>query len=91
MSRPLGRNLLCVPNVYKWTANTRRKTMDWNRVEGNWKQVKGKAKQLWAKLAGDDLTYMDGHSDELVGRIQLRYGIQKESARKQPKSWEGAI
>ena len=33
----------------------------------------------------------NGHSDELVGRIQLRYGIQKESARKQPKSWEGAI
>jgi uncharacterized protein YjbJ (UPF0337 family) len=65
--------------------------MNWDMVAGNWKQVKGKAKQVWAKLAGDELTYMDGHSDELVGRIQLRYGIQKESAQKQPKGWEGAI
>ena len=65
--------------------------MNWDMVAGNWKQMKGKAKQAWAKLAGDELTYMDGQSDELVGRIHLRYGIQKESARKQPKGWEGAI
>jgi uncharacterized protein YjbJ (UPF0337 family) len=64
--------------------------MNWNKVAGNWKQMKGKAKQAWAKLAGDELIYMDGQSDELVGRIQLRYGIE-ESARKQPKGWEGAI
>jgi len=65
--------------------------MNWNKVAGNWKQMKGKAKQAWAKLAGDELTYMDGQSDELVGRIQLRYGIEKKSAQKQPKCCEGAI
>ena len=65
--------------------------MNWDMVAGNWKQMKGTVKQAWAKLAGDELMQLDGQSDELVGRIQLRYGIQKESARKQPKGWEGAI
>ena len=65
--------------------------MNWDIVAGNWKRVKGKAKQAWAKLAGGELTYMDGQSDELVGRIQLRYGIQKQSAQKQPRAGEGAV
>jgi uncharacterized protein YjbJ (UPF0337 family) len=54
--------------------------MNWDVVAGYWKQAKGKAKQAWAKLAGDGLIYMNGQSDELVGWIQLRYGIQKERA-----------
>jgi uncharacterized protein YjbJ (UPF0337 family) len=53
--------------------------------------MKGKAKQAWASLAGDELTFMDGQSDELVGRIQLRYGIEKDSTQKRPKGCEGAI
>jgi uncharacterized protein YjbJ (UPF0337 family) len=65
--------------------------MNWDMVAGNWKQVKGKAKQAWARLAGDELTFMVGQSDELVGRIQLRYGIEKDSAQKQPKGCDGAI
>ena len=65
--------------------------MNWDIVAGNWKRVKGKAKQAWAKLARGELTYMDGQSDELVGRIQLRYGIQKQSAQKQPRAGEGAV
>ena len=65
--------------------------MNWDIVAGNWKRVKGKAKQAWSKLAGGELSYMDGQSDELVGRIQLRYGIQKQSAQQQPRTGEGAV
>ena len=57
--------------------------MDWNRVEGNWKQLKGRAKQQWGKLTDDDLTAAHGRRDELAGKVQERYGIAMDAARKQ--------
>jgi uncharacterized protein YjbJ (UPF0337 family) len=61
--------------------------MDWNRVEGNWKQLKGRAKQQWGKLTDDDLTASAGRRDELAGKVQERYGIAKDAARKQVDEW----
>jgi uncharacterized protein YjbJ (UPF0337 family) len=61
--------------------------MDWNRVEGNWKQLKGRAKQQWGKLTDDDLTAANGRRDELAGKVQERYGIAKDAARKQVDDW----
>jgi len=61
--------------------------MDWNRVEGNWKQLKGRAKQQWGKLTDDDLTASAGRRDELAGKVQERYGIAKDAARKQVDDW----
>ena len=57
--------------------------MNWDQIKGNWKQFKGRAKQQWGKLTDDDLTVLEGASDELSGRIQKRYGIAKEEAEKQ--------
>jgi uncharacterized protein YjbJ (UPF0337 family) len=65
--------------------------MNWNQAAGNWKQIKGKVKEKWGKLTDDDLAYVDGKRDQLLGRIQERYGIQKEAAEKQLKEWESAI
>ena len=62
--------------------------MNWDRAAGEWKQLKGKVKQKWAKLTDDDLTYIDGQRDQLLGRIQERYGIAKDQAEKQLKEWE---
>jgi uncharacterized protein YjbJ (UPF0337 family) len=61
--------------------------MDWNRVEGNWKQVKGRAKQKWGKLTDDDLTAVNGRRDELVGKVQERYGLEMDAARHQVDEW----
>jgi uncharacterized protein YjbJ (UPF0337 family) len=61
--------------------------MDWNRVEGNWKQAKGKVKEQWGKLTDDDLTFIAGKRDQLEGKIQERYGIQRDIARKQIDEW----
>lgn len=61
--------------------------MNWDQIEGKWKQLKGSAKQQWAKLTDDDLTYISGKKDELVGRIQERYGITKEEAQRQADVW----
>ena len=61
--------------------------MDWNRVEGNWKQLRGRAKQQWGKLTDDDLATAAGRRDELAGKIQERYGIAMDAARKQVDEW----
>jgi uncharacterized protein YjbJ (UPF0337 family) len=62
--------------------------MNWDRIEGNWKQVSGKVKAGWGKLTDDDITYVDGKREQLVGRIQERYGIARDEAEKQVRDWE---
>ena len=54
--------------------------MNWNQIEGNWQQYKGQVRQTWAKLTDDDLARMNGKREELVGRLQERYGYTKEMA-----------
>lgn len=63
--------------------------MNWDQVAGNWKQFSGKAREQWGKLTDDDLTVAAGKRDQLLGRIQERYGITKEKAEEQMKEWEG--
>jgi|ERR1700733_6174999 uncharacterized protein YjbJ (UPF0337 family) len=58
-------------------------SMNWDQVEGKWKQASGKAKEKWGKLTDDDLQRISGKRDQLIGRIQERYGVAKEEAERQ--------
>jgi uncharacterized protein YjbJ (UPF0337 family) len=51
-------------------------------IKGNWKIATGKLKQKWAQLTDDDLTYVEGKQEELVGRIQKRTGQTREAVEK---------
>jgi uncharacterized protein YjbJ (UPF0337 family) len=62
--------------------------MNWDQIEGKWKQAKGAVKQQWGKLTDDDLDVIDGKQDQLLGKIQERYGITREEAQKQLDSWD---
>ena len=57
--------------------------MNWDQVEGTWKQLRGKFREQWGKLTDDDLEVIVGKRDQLVGRIQERYGIARSEAEKQ--------
>lgn len=46
--------------------------------KGKWNQLKGKAKQQWANLTDDDLLYVEGKEDELLGRIQEKTGKTRD-------------
>ncbi len=61
--------------------------MNWDQIEGNWKQVKGKVKEQWGKLTDDDLDIISGKRDQLVGKLQERYGYSKEQAEKLADDW----
>ena len=47
-----------------------------NKLElfGDWNIIKGTIKQKWATLTDDDLQFIEGKEDELIGRIQKRTG-----------------
>jgi uncharacterized protein YjbJ (UPF0337 family) len=51
-------------------------------IKGNWNIAKGKLKQKWGQLADNDLQYVQGQEDELVGRIQKRTGLTWEAAQR---------
>jgi uncharacterized protein YjbJ (UPF0337 family) len=48
------------------------------QAKGNWNIAKGKLKQKYAQLTDDDLKFVEGKEEELVGRIQKRTGKGKE-------------
>jgi len=45
-------------------------------------------KEQWGKLTDDDLLEIEGRRDQLVGKIQTRYGISREEAEAQVGTWE---
>ena len=57
--------------------------MNWDQAEGKWKQATGKVKEKWGRLTDSDIEAIRGRRDQLIGKIQERYGIVKEEARKQ--------
>jgi uncharacterized protein YjbJ (UPF0337 family) len=61
--------------------------MNWDQVEGKWKQVAGSAREKWGKLTDSDWQMVAGKKDQLIGRIQQRYGIAKEDAERQADAW----
>ena len=65
--------------------------MNWDQIEGKWKQFAGSAQERWGKLTDDDFKAAAGRKENLVGRIQERYGIAKEEAEKQANEWAEAL
>jgi len=61
--------------------------MNWDEIAGKWKQFKGSAKQRWGKLTDDDLDYVAGTRDKLIGRLQEKYGMIKDDAERQADEW----
>jgi uncharacterized protein YjbJ (UPF0337 family) len=60
-------------------------------MKGKWKQLKGSVKERWGKLTDDDIDVIDGQSDQLIGKIQERYGIAREEAKKQVDEWNSNV
>jgi uncharacterized protein YjbJ (UPF0337 family) len=65
--------------------------MNWTQLEGKWTQLKAEAKTQWGKLTEDDLTYVSGHREKLVGKLQERYGLLRDRAQKDVDEWFAKI
>jgi uncharacterized protein YjbJ (UPF0337 family) len=61
--------------------------MNWDVVTGNWKQLKGKAREEWGKLTDNDYEEIGGKKDQLVGKLQEKYGWTREEASQKADAW----
>ncbi len=61
--------------------------MSYESYKGSWNVIKGKLKQSYANLTEDDVTYVDGKEDELLGRLQQKIGKTKQELKSQIDSW----
>lgn len=53
-----------------------------DKLKGNWNQIKGKIKQEYGEVTDNDLTFVEGKEDEMLGRIQKKTGKSKEEIKK---------
>lgn len=65
--------------------------MNWDIIEGKWNQFKGEAQAKWGKLTDDDLDVIAGKQQKLIGRLQERYGYNKDKAEKAVEEWQSKI
>lgn len=76
---------------YSRNRNEKDNAMNWDILEGKWKQFTGSAKENWGKLTDDDLDQAAGKRDQLVGKIQEKYGIARDEAEKQVDEWSAKM
>ena len=56
-------------------------------LKGQWLQAKGWVREQWGELTDDDIDVVDGRAEQLAGRIQERYGMGVEDARREVAGW----
>ena len=56
--------------------------------QGDWNILKGKVKEKWGKITEDDITEIKGKRDQLLGKLQKRYGYAKDEAERELSLWE---
>jgi uncharacterized protein YjbJ (UPF0337 family) len=61
--------------------------MNRDTLSGQWNQLKGSVREQWGKLTNDDLDQIQGKSEQLVGKLQERYGIARDEAQRQLDAW----
>jgi len=52
-------------------------------IAGKWSQLKGKAQAKWGDLTDDVFDVAEGNSEYLAGKLQERYGWERERAEKE--------
>lgn len=55
-------------------------SMNRDILAGKWMQMRGELKAWWGKLSDDDVDWIAGEKDKLIGLLQERYGYAREQA-----------
>ena len=56
--------------------------MNTTQVRGNWNEQKAKLKQKFAVLTDNDLMFIEGKKEEMLGKLQITLGKTKEELQK---------
>jgi uncharacterized protein YjbJ (UPF0337 family) len=61
--------------------------MNRDTLKGQWMQVKGKLREQWGKLTDDDVAEVQGNAEQLIGKLQERYGYARDHAERELDRW----
>ena len=61
--------------------------MHWDQIQANWLTFKGRLRLNWVKLTDEDITRIGGRRNELVARLQERYGFARAEAEREVGAW----
>lgn len=56
--------------------------MNLHSLKGSWEQIKGDLKKKFAKLTDDDLRYVEGEEELLLGKLEKKLGVQRSELEK---------
>ncbi len=52
-----------------------------DKIRGNWNMIKGKLKEEYGQLADDDLAYVEGQEEQLLGHLQQKLGKSRQEVK----------
>jgi uncharacterized protein YjbJ (UPF0337 family) len=61
--------------------------MKWHEIEHRWPELKPRVRRHWFHLTQDDVDAIGGSREELVDRVQQRYGFARDEAEKEVDAW----
>ena len=61
--------------------------MNEDTLKGQWAQLKGHVREKWGKLTDDDVEKIQGRTQQLIGKLEERYGLAREEAQRQVDGW----
>jgi len=72
-------------------TKSRNATMNKDIIAGKWTQLKGKAQAKWGDLTDDVFDVAAGDSKYLAGKLQERYGWERERAEQEVRDFEKTL
>ena len=60
-------------------------------IGGNWKQLKGQIQAKWGDLTDDDFKVAQGNAEYLEGRLQERYGYDRDRAHTEVEDFQRSL
>ncbi|HEY9255482.1 MAG TPA: CsbD family protein [Stenotrophomonas sp.] len=60
-------------------------------ISGKWTQLKGQMQAKWGDLTDDDFDVAEGNAQYLSGKLQERYGWDRDRAEKEVKDFDDAL
>ncbi|MFC3813392.1 CsbD family protein [Lysobacter sp. TAF61] len=60
-------------------------------IAGKWTQIKGQAQARWGDLTDDDFAVAEGNAEYLAGKLQERYGWERDRAQQEVRDFEKTL
>ena len=77
-----GSEIMMDLNARQWFTS-----MQWDEIEHQWAELQARARRHWFHLTQEDVEQITGTREQLIERVQERYGFSREQAVKEVDAW----